>query len=310
MAHLHIINKDTRALNRTSQKPWCSQQLLTLTMRLYFFLSHRRFRAIPLSYLLVARACKLLKKHKIIIFLSSSCSLPPTTLSRSKNPSVGNPKSSPSKLVPPSPTRRVLLQHQVAPTTHSVTPYTNSFSSNPLADHPFSSPLPICVYRLLPFMFFSTFGTNVDKFSQLEEQEFQNLKRLWKVSVTSQDLRMIGNIWGSTVFCYFFLSDFGKRLTYRPISIETGVIAQAYGSARVKMGKTEVIPLTCRLNLLTISNITAGNKEQIQTFIEANIIGPLIHLLQNEEFDIKKEVASAISNATSGGSHDQIKWDS
>ncbi|CAI9261063.1 unnamed protein product [Lactuca saligna] len=100
------------------------------------------------------------------------------------------------------------------------------------------------------------------------------------------------------------------RLTYRPISIETGVIAQAYGSARVKMGKTEVIPLTCRLNLLTISNITAGNKEQIQTFIEANIIGPLIHLLQNEEFDIKKEVASAISNATSGGSHDQIKWDS
>ncbi|CAI9270612.1 unnamed protein product [Lactuca saligna] len=54
------------------------------------------------------------------------------------------------------------------------------------------------------------------------------------------------------------------RLTYRPISVETGVIAQAYGSARVKMGKTEVIPLTCRLNLLTISNITAGNKEQIQ----------------------------------------------
>ncbi|CAI9301829.1 unnamed protein product [Lactuca saligna] len=74
------------------------------------------------------------------------------------------------------------------------------------------------------------------------------------------------------------------------------------------MGKTEVIPLTCRLNLLTISNITAGNKEQIQTFNEANIIGPLIHLLQNEEFDIKKEVASAISNATSGGSHDQIKY--
>nr|KAJ0196324.1 hypothetical protein LSAT_V11C700357550 [Lactuca sativa] len=104
------------------------------------------------------------------------------------------------------------------------------------------------------------------------------------------------------------MSDIGKRVTYRPISVETGVIAQAYGSARVKMGKTEVIPLTCRLNLLTISNITAGNKEQIQTFIEANIIGPLIHLLQNVEFDIKKEVASAISNATSGGSHDQIKY--
>ena len=41
--------------------------------------------------------------------------------------------------------------------------------------------------------------------------------------------------------------------------------------------------------------------------IEANIIGPLVHLLGNAEFDIKKEAAWAISNATSGGSHDQIK---
>ncbi|GJR29605.1 importin subunit alpha-2 [Tanacetum coccineum] len=58
----------------------------------------------------------------------------------------------------------------------------------------------------------------------------------------------------------------------------------------------------------TISNITAGNKDQIQTVIEANIIGPLVNLLQNSEFDIKKEAAWAISNATSGGSHDQIKY--
>nr|GEV25205.1 importin subunit alpha-2 [Tanacetum cinerariifolium] len=80
--------------------------------------------------------------------------------------------------------------------------------------------------------------------------------------------------------------------------------------------------LPCLLNLLsnnhkksikkeacwTISNITAGNKDQIQTVIEANIIGPLVNLLQNSEFDIKKEAAWAISNATSGGSHDQIKY--
>ncbi|XAR52674.1 hypothetical protein NMG60_11020858 [Bertholletia excelsa] len=80
--------------------------------------------------------------------------------------------------------------------------------------------------------------------------------------------------------------------------------------------------LPCLLNLLTgnykksikkeacwtISNITAGNKEQIQAVIQANIIGPLVHLLQNAEFDIKKEAAWAISNATSGGSHDQIKY--
>ncbi|KAL0927775.1 hypothetical protein M5K25_001983 [Dendrobium thyrsiflorum] len=58
----------------------------------------------------------------------------------------------------------------------------------------------------------------------------------------------------------------------------------------------------------TISNITAGNKEQIQAVVEANIIGPLVDLLQNAEFDIKKEAAWAISNATSGGTHDQIKF--
>ncbi|GMI88870.1 importin alpha isoform 4 [Hibiscus trionum] len=58
----------------------------------------------------------------------------------------------------------------------------------------------------------------------------------------------------------------------------------------------------------TISNITAGNKGQIQAVIEANIILPLVHLLQHAEFDIKKEAAWAISNATSGGSHEQIQF--
>ncbi|KAE8711551.1 Importin subunit alpha-4 [Hibiscus syriacus] len=56
----------------------------------------------------------------------------------------------------------------------------------------------------------------------------------------------------------------------------------------------------------TISNITAGNRAQIQAVIEANIILPLVHLLQHAEFDIKTEAAWAISNATSGGSHEQI----
>lgn len=80
--------------------------------------------------------------------------------------------------------------------------------------------------------------------------------------------------------------------------------------------------LPCLLNLLTnnhkksikkeacwtISNITAGNKEQIQSVIEAELISPLVTLLQTAEFDIKKEAAWAISNATSGGTHDQIKY--
>ncbi|KAL4311359.1 hypothetical protein GQ457_01G032970 [Hibiscus cannabinus] len=58
----------------------------------------------------------------------------------------------------------------------------------------------------------------------------------------------------------------------------------------------------------TISNITGRNEEQIQAVIEANIIAPLVHLLQNDEFDIKGEAAWAISNVTFGGTHDQIKF--
>ena len=45
-----------------------------------------------------------------------------------------------------------------------------------------------------------------------------------------------------------------------------------------------------------------------QAVLEAGIIGPLVQLLQNAEFEIKKEAAWAISNATSGGSHEQIKY--
>ncbi|XP_022745803.1 importin subunit alpha-2-like isoform X4 [Durio zibethinus] len=60
--------------------------------------------------------------------------------------------------------------------------------------------------------------------------------------------------------------------------------------------------------LRTIGNIVTGDDVQTQAVIEANIIAPLVHLLQNAEFDIKKEAAWAISNATSGGTHDQIKF--
>ncbi|KAF8080468.1 hypothetical protein N665_0940s0004 [Sinapis alba] len=58
----------------------------------------------------------------------------------------------------------------------------------------------------------------------------------------------------------------------------------------------------------TIANITAGIKEHIQIVIDANLIPSLVHLAQNAEFDIKKEALWAISNATRGGSNDQIKY--
>lgn len=60
--------------------------------------------------------------------------------------------------------------------------------------------------------------------------------------------------------------------------------------------------------LLSYVFFTAGNKEQIQAVIENNIIPPLIQLLANAEFDIRKEAAWAISNATSGGNEQQIMF--
>jgi importin subunit alpha-1 len=65
-----------------------------------------------------------------------------------------------------------------------------------------------------------------------------------------------------------------------------------------------LLSLSCR----TISNITAGNPEQIELVINANIIPPLVSILRNEEFDIQKEAAWAISNATSGGTDAQIRY--
>jgi hypothetical protein len=45
----------------------------------------------------------------------------------------------------------------------------------------------------------------------------------------------------------------------------------------------------------------------MQAIIDANIIPPLVSLLATIKFDIKKEAAWAISNAISGGTHEQIK---
>ncbi|XP_043817776.1 importin subunit alpha [Manihot esculenta] len=80
--------------------------------------------------------------------------------------------------------------------------------------------------------------------------------------------------------------------------------------------------LPCLLNLLTsnnktliqteacwtISNITAGNANQIQAVIEAGIIGPLVDLAQSAELEVKQEAAWAMSNATSVGTYEQIKF--
>jgi hypothetical protein len=56
-----------------------------------------------------------------------------------------------------------------------------------------------------------------------------------------------------------------------------------------------------------LSNITAGNQQQIQQVMDAGIMPELIKLLSAREFDVKKESAWTISNATSGGTDEQIR---
>lgn len=58
----------------------------------------------------------------------------------------------------------------------------------------------------------------------------------------------------------------------------------------------------------TVSNITAGNRAQIQSVIDADIVPVLIEILQKAEFRTRKEAAWAITNATSGGTPEQIRY--
>ena len=51
----------------------------------------------------------------------------------------------------------------------------------------------------------------------------------------------------------------------------------------------------------TISNITAGNRQQIQSVIDANVFPVLVEILAKAEFKTRKEAAWAITNTSSGG---------
>ncbi|XP_075164343.1 karyopherin alpha1 [Haematobia irritans] len=59
----------------------------------------------------------------------------------------------------------------------------------------------------------------------------------------------------------------------------------------------------------TISNIAAGNRQQIQAVIDANIFPILINImLQTNDYKTRKEAAWAITNATSSGTAEQIRY--
>merc|ERR1711864_62369 len=56
----------------------------------------------------------------------------------------------------------------------------------------------------------------------------------------------------------------------------------------------------------TISNITAGNPNQIQLVIDSGALGPLIDILVKGDFKAQKEAVWAVTNLTSGGTVQQI----
>ena len=68
--------------------------------------------------------------------------------------------------------------------------------------------------------------------------------------------------------------------------------------------KKSIIKETC----WTISNITAGLPEQLNSVINARIIPALINLMSHPHIEIRKESGWAVSNATSGGTREQIQY--
>jgi len=57
-----------------------------------------------------------------------------------------------------------------------------------------------------------------------------------------------------------------------------------------------------------ISNITAGNQQQVQCVIDANAFPVIIDLLDRGDYKTRKECLWIVANAASGGSNDQISY--
>ncbi|GJT73098.1 exosome complex component RRP42 [Tanacetum coccineum] len=93
-------------------------------------------------------------------------------------------------------------------------------------------------------------------------------------------------------------TDGRKRLTYRPIVVETGVIAQANGSARVKMGRTEVIAsVKAELGRPTSS---APDKGKVSIYIDCSpTAAPEFERRGGEELSM--ELSAALRQCLLGG---------
>ncbi|KAI3944292.1 hypothetical protein MKW92_019868 [Papaver armeniacum] len=93
-------------------------------------------------------------------------------------------------------------------------------------------------------------------------------------------------------------SDGRKRLMYRPISIETGVIPQANGSARVRIGATEVIASVKAE--LGKPNPLQPNKGKVSIFVDCSpTAAPMFQGRGGE--DLSAELSVALQRSFLGG---------
>lgn len=55
-----------------------------------------------------------------------------------------------------------------------------------------------------------------------------------------------------------------------------------------------------------LSNITAGNKQQVQAVIDAGLLPKIVENLSKGEFQTQKEAAWAVSNLSISGTREQV----
>ncbi|MCP6116873.1 hypothetical protein NL387_26665, partial [Klebsiella pneumoniae] len=62
----------------------------------------------------------------------------------------------------------------------------------------------------------------------------------------------------------------------------------------------------CKEAVWFLSNITAGNKQQVQAVIDAGLLPMIVANLSKGEFQTQKEAAWAVSNLSISGTRDQV----
>jgi len=100
----------------------------------------------------------------------------------------------------------------------------------------------------------------------------------------------------------------GNIVTGDDLQTQAAITAGCLPALKSMLDKAESKKSIKREVCWTLSNITAGTTYQIQSVIDAGIVESLIWHMIHSDFDIAKEAAWAIANATSSGEPRQIHY--